>query len=91
MRKILSTYIVTFSLFAGAESAPPPEKEVWRSCNKTSECIIAAGACGPEAVNRKYRKPFEEHANKLKPFVDCSPPTTQKFNAVCEEKKCALK
>ena len=90
MRKILSIYIVTFSIFAMAESGPAPEKAIWRSCKKTSECVSAAGACGPEAVNQKYKKVFEEHAEKLKPFVDCMPPEEVSRKPACVKKKCVL-
>lgn len=90
MRKLLSIYILLFLSVALAESGPPPEKAIWRTCKKSAECVVAAGACGPEAVNQKYKKVFEEHAKTLKPFVDCMPPEDTVRKAVCVKKKCVL-
>lgn len=90
MQKYLSICIVLLSSVALAESGPPPEKAIWRACKKTDECVVAAGPCGPEAVNKKYQSVFEEHAIKLKPFVDCMPPEDVTRKAVCKKKKCVL-
>lgn len=76
---------------AYAESGPEADKVIWFQCTKNTDCIIAAGACGPDAVNKKYKTEFEEHAKKIMPYVDCMPPDKRKRRAVCSKKLCTLK
>ncbi len=85
----LSIYMVIG--FAHAESGPEPDKKIWFKCAKDSDCTIGAGACGPDAVNKKYKIQFEEHAKKIMPYVDCMPIDKRKREAICYKKTCTLK
>lgn len=86
---ILSLLMVVGS--AQAESGPEPDKKIWYQCTKDPDCTIGAGACGPEAVNKKYKIDFEEHAKKIAPYVDCMPIDKRKRKATCYKKTCILK
>lgn len=86
---VLSMYIVMN--FAQAESGPESDKSIWYKCRKDSECTLAAGACGPDAVNKKYKSEFEEHAKKIAPYVDCMPNDKIKRKAICYKQTCSLK
>lgn len=91
MRKIISLYIVAFSFFAHGQSGPEPDKRIWYACTKDSDCISAAGACGPESINKKFKKLFEEHAKKIMPYVDCMPIDKRVRKAFCFKKICTFK
>lgn len=91
MRSLLILSLVMVVGSAHAESGPEPDKTIWFKCFKDNDCTIAAGACGPDAVNKKYKTEFEEHAKKIMPYVDCMPIDKRKRKAICYKKTCTLK
>lgn len=86
---VLSLFMVFVS--AHADSELEADKTIWFQCTKNIDCTIAAGACGPDAVNKKYKTEFETHAKKIMPYVDCMPIDRRKRQAVCSKKICTLK
>ena len=91
MRKIISLYVVALSLFAHGQSGPAPDKRIWYSCSKDSDCVSAEGACGPESINKKYKTPFEKHAKEIMPYVDCMPIDRRVRKSICYKKICKFK
>lgn len=91
MRNILFLIVLMVASSVFAQSGPEPDKTIWFKCRKDSECALGAGACGPEAVNKKYKTEFEEHAKKIAPYVDCMPDDKIKRKAICYKQTCTLK
>lgn len=91
MRSLLILSLLIAVGSAHAESGPEPDKTIWFKCFKDNDCTIGAGACGPDAVNKKYKTEFEEHAKKIMPYVDCMPIDKRKRKAICYKKTCTLK
>lgn len=91
MKSLIVLSLLMAFISAYAESGPEADKTIWFQCTKDTDCTIAAGACGPDAVNKKYKNEFETHAKKIMPYVDCMPLDKRKRQAVCSKKICTLK
>ena len=91
MKIVIIFSLLLAAISANAESGPEPDKRIWYSCRKDSDCMSAEGACGPESINKKYKKPFEEHAKKIMPYVDCMPVDKRVRKSICYKKVCKFK
>ena len=83
--------VLLFSSSSFAKSGPKVDRTIWTKCKVDTDCTVAAGACGPAAVNKKYKTQFEEHALQISKYVDCMPQDEVLKNAICYKKTCTLK
>lgn len=91
MKAIIIFSLLLSTLSVNAESGPEPDKRIWYSCSKDSDCTSAEGACGPESINKKYKTPFEKHAKEIMPYVDCMPIDRRVRKSICYKKVCKFK
>lgn len=91
MKAIIIFSLLLSTLSVNAESGPEPDKRIWYSCSKDSDCMSAEGACGPESINKKYKTPFEKHAKEIMPYVDCMPIDRRVRKSICYKKVCKIK
>ncbi len=87
--KIISTFLITLSLFSfAAFSAPNKDKKFWTKCQKDSDCALAKDkACDGFCYNKKHEKEAFEWEKKI--VWECMNPSKKERQAICEDNRCS--